>query len=154
MQKTVLWVLAIIIIIGLGYYLLGNKDAAPAAPGESSTAAGSENAPTTAEATAPVVVTYDGSSFTPDTVTIPKGGRVTFNSTAGDIWVATAAHPSHTVYDGTTLEEHCAPGYTGTPSFDQCSAGISYTYTFNQSGSWKYHNHLKLGAFGTIVVTE
>lgn len=98
-------------------------------------------------------ITLTASGFTPESVTVKKGGTVTFiNETTGNMWVATAQHPTHTVYAGTTLAEHCN-GASDT-SFDQCKNGKEYSFAFNKVGSWKYHNHLVAGQFGTVVVVE
>lgn len=98
-------------------------------------------------------VTYNGTSYSPSTVTIAKGGTVTFTSTGGsNMWVASAQHPAHTTYDGTARAEHCAAGYTGAAPFDQCAPGASFTFTFSELGSWKYHDHINASAFGTVIV--
>ncbi|MBI5457396.1 hypothetical protein HY971_01580 [Candidatus Kaiserbacteria bacterium] len=97
------------------------------------------------------VVTYNGSSFSPSEVTIKKGGTVTFNGPS-TMWVASGPHPEHTNYDGTTRNAHCAAG--AVPSFDQCAAGTSYTFTFDKVGTWPFHDHRSVGAFGKIVVVE
>lgn len=99
-------------------------------------------------------VTYNGTSYSPSTVTIKKGGTVTFTSTAGNMWVASASHPTHTGYDGTTRAAHCATGYTGPAPFDQCVAGTSYTFTFTKAGTWPYHDHINASAFGSVKVVE
>ncbi len=99
-------------------------------------------------------VTYNGSSFSPAEVTIKKGDKVTFTSTAGNMWVASGPHPEHTGYDTSSRAAHCAAGYGGVAPFDQCVAGTSYTFTFGKVGTWPYHNHIKLGAFGKVIVTE
>ena len=49
-------------------------------------------------------VTYS-TSFSPATVTIRKGGTVTFTSGA-NMWVASAQHPTHTAYADSSLQEH------------------------------------------------
>jgi plastocyanin len=99
-------------------------------------------------------VTYDGSAFSPSTVTIKKGDTVTWNDSSGQMWVASSPHPAHTGYDGTSRTTHCAPGYTGATPFDQCSPGATYTFTFDKVGSWSYHDHMNPSSFGTVVVTE
>ncbi|TSC68428.1 MAG: Plastocyanin [Parcubacteria group bacterium Gr01-1014_56] len=100
---------------------------------------------------ASVVLTASG--FSPKSVTIKKGGTVTFkNESTGAMWVATASHPTHTVYDGTTLGVHCTAGAAA--SFDQCSSGTTYSFTFSKAGSFNYHNHVVTGQFGTVVVVE
>ena len=98
-------------------------------------------------------VTLSANGFSPKSVTIKKGGTVTFtNESTGKMWVATASHPTHTVYDGTTLQAHCAAGTAA--SFDQCKDGSSYNFTFTKVGSFNYHNHSSASEFGTVVVVE
>ena len=107
---------------------------------------------TTTDTMAARTVTYNGSTFEPALVTIRAGGTVTFTSTAGPMWVASAPHPAHTAYDGTSRETHCAAGYTGPTPFDQCSAGTSYTVTLNKVGTWGYHDHINAAAHGQVTV--
>jgi len=79
---------------------------------------------------------------------------VTFvNQSSNSFWPASALHPTHTVYSGTSLEEHCPDA--ANESFDACgpiAAGSSWSFTFNKSGSWNYHDHLNASHFGKIVV--
>jgi plastocyanin len=100
-------------------------------------------------------VEYTDSGFSPQSLTVKLGTAVTFvNKTSGEMLVASAPHPVHTGYDGTTMAQHCAPG--ATPSFDECtpaSAGGTYTFTFDKAGTWKYHNHIDPTKFGSITVT-
>lgn len=96
-------------------------------------------------------VTYTASGFVPQTVTITRGQSVTFIDQSGrGMWVASALHPTHASYSGTTLAEHC-PDTTGT-AFDQCAAGETYTFMFTKAGTWRYHNHVTGGDPGTVVV--
>ncbi len=125
---------------------------APATTTEPAVSIGADVNASTAPASA--TVTYNGSSFSPASVTVKLGAVVTFTSTAGNMWVASAPHPAHTGYDGTSRATHCAAGYTGAAPFDQCSAGTSYTFTFDKVGTWPYHNHLDSGSHGTIVVVQ
>lgn len=98
-------------------------------------------------------ISYDGSAFTPNSVTVKKGGTVTWtNIGSGEMWVASAQHPTHIVYAGTSLEEHC-PDTAGN-SFDQCSRGDSYSFTFDKTGTWYFHDHVNASAFGNVVVVE
>ncbi|RJQ34322.1 hypothetical protein C4556_02870 [Candidatus Parcubacteria bacterium] len=96
-------------------------------------------------------ITYNGTSFSPGEVTIKKGGTVTWNGT-GNMWVASAQHPTHTVYAGTSLQEHCPSG--SAEAFDQCATGNSYSFTFDKVGTWFYHDHINASAFGSVVVVE
>lgn len=100
-----------------------------------------------------LVVTYTANGFLPKTLTVHTGDTVTFvNESGRALWVGSDVHPTHTLYDGTTLKEHCASGANA--SFDQCGTGDTYSFTFTQAGAWKYHNHVQAGDVGTIVVTE
>lgn len=104
--------------------------------------------------TQPVTVTYNGSSFTPASVTIRTGQSVTFvDSSAEPMWIASDVHPAHTGYDGTNRAEHCASGYTGPKPFDECAAAkADYTFVFTKAGTWPFHNHLNPSATGKVVV--
>lgn len=88
-----------------------------------------------------VVVTYNGTAFSPKAVTIKKGDSITFvNESAGGMSVASDPHPSHTIY----------------PEFDQYKSTErgqkSFTFVFDKVGSWAYHNHLNSSATGLVVV--
>jgi len=100
-------------------------------------------------------VAYTVSGFSPKSVTIQKGGTITFtNQGSGQMWIASAPHPAHTGYDGTSRTQHCVAGYTGATPFDECAAGNTYSFTFTKAGSFNYHNHLGSEDFGTITVVE
>lgn len=102
-----------------------------------------------------VTIVYTANGFSPKTATIKKGGTVTFvNQGTGQMWIASAPHPAHTGYDGTSRTEHCAAGYAGAKPFDECSAGTTFSFIFGQVGSFNYHNHLGSDNFGTISVVE
>lgn len=99
-----------------------------------------------------VTVTYNGSSYSPKTVTVNAGDTVQFVSTSGSMWTASDPHPQHTGYDGTSRSQHCASGYSGPAPFDQCAPGASFSFVFTKAGAWGYHNHLNDSAFGTVIV--
>ena len=98
-------------------------------------------------------VMYSASGYSPSSVTIKKGGTVTWvDQGTGKMWIASASHPTHTVYAGTTLQEHCDDS-TAT-SFDQCENGTSYSFTFEKTGTWRYHSHSQASHFGSVTVVE
>lgn len=98
-----------------------------------------------------VTVTYSATEgFSPSTVTVNRGDTVKFVSSDGEMWVASAEHPTHTEYDGSSRTEHCAQG--ATPSFDQCSKGSSYSFTFTKTGTFDYHNHVSSSDTGSVIV--
>jgi plastocyanin len=100
-----------------------------------------------------VVYTHSG-GYSPRTLTVKKGETVTFkNQSSRSMWPASDVHPTHRVYSGTSLDEHC-PDTTGT-AFDACKRflpGQSWSFIFNKTGTWKYHDHINPDATGMIVV--
>lgn len=88
-----------------------------------------------------VTVGADG-KFTPNQVEIKKGDTVTWkNNTNRFIWPASAIHPTHQIYPEFDARKGIAPG-------------AEYSFVFDKVGIWKYHDHLKPSAFGTVEVTE
>jgi len=158
-------IVAVVIIGGWYYYSSSQTASAPTSQDEIGAVApdlASNPSPTAPTDTAAVpavpasagtTVTYTANGFSPQTVTIKKGESVTFvDQGTGKMWVASAMHPDHTAYSGTTRSEHC-PDTIGT-AFDQCSTGSTYTFKFDKTGTWKYHNHVMTNSFGSVVVTE
>ena len=102
-----------------------------------------------------VTITYGPNGFSSSNVSVPVGSTVTWvNEGSGRMWVATARHPDHTVYDGTSTAEHCANnGPTSAAVFDQCTASARYSFTFTKAGTFNYHNHSNASHFGSVTVT-
>ena len=161
MTKTLAALVVGLLVIGGAYYFFGVKKAlAPEDGAVDDTslqmpAPGFENVPEMVVspdvgAAAARAVTYTASGFSPPSLTIARGETVQFINEGGlAMWVASAMHPTHAVYDGTTLNEHCNGGGS---SFDQCASGGEYSFVFEKAGPWKYHNHLNVSHTGTIVV--
>ena len=97
---------------------------------------------------------YTDNGFSPSPLTVKLGETVFFvNESSNPFWPASAMHPTHIVYSGTSLEEHCPD--VANESFDACSpiaAGSSWSFTFNKIGSWNYHDHLNASHFGKVIV--
>ena len=167
MKNTWIWVAVVIVVVVAGSVWWfsaqtpGVTNAAPTAvdTGAASAAPGAGTSTATdaasAGASAPMsaTITYDGSSFSPSTITIKLGGTVTWNGPS-TMWIASNPHPQHTGYDGTSLMQHCAAGYSGAAPFDECTNAGSFTFTFDKVGTWGYHDHANHGATGTVVVVE
>ena len=177
--STMVWVLVVVIVIlGLGWYVWSQGSSSAVVPtsqtqptaevvptGQTQVNTNTTGAdyhpnsvasstPTTASTTrATALVSYDGKTFTPASITVAKGGTVTFTDTSGRMWVAADSHPAHSGYDGSSRAQHCAPGYTGAAPFDQCTGSSSYSFTFTKIGSWPYHDHINDSAGGVVVVT-
>jgi len=98
-----------------------------------------------------IVVFYSDEGFSPKNVTIRQGRKVVFvNKGSLDMWVGSAMHPTHEVYDGTSLNDHCPN--EDSSAFDQCEVGLEYSFTFDQVGEWGYHNHSHASHFGKVIV--
>ena len=145
MNKVVGIIIAVVVVLVGGYFLLKDSIQLPALglPEESP------------EMTGETVVTYMDAGYAPSPLTIAVGETVTFrNESSEAMWTASAMHPTHTVYSGTALEEHC-PDIAG-DAFDACTGiqpGDEWSFTFMKEGTWNYHNHLNASHFGSIVVT-
>ncbi|MDP3900920.1 MAG: cupredoxin domain-containing protein [bacterium] len=100
------------------------------------------------------VVVFTDNGYSPNVLQVRVGDKVVFrNETSGSFWPASAMHPTHMVYSGTSLSEHC-PDVAST-AFDACEGlpeGSEWSFTFEKAGSWKYHDHLRPSMTGTIVV--
>jgi len=142
--KTIGIIIVVILALAGGWYLLSQgTEKTPVA-----------DMPSSIGTTSRVTIAYDAQGFSPASTTVPLGTTVTFTNQTGDrMWVASAVHPTHEAYDGTTGSEHCSAGYSGPVPFDQCAAGANYSYTFLKTGVWKYHNHANALHFGSITVT-
>ena len=152
MQKNVaigvvvaLAVVAVLAFVGMQYgYFVGNVGGGqPTTP-----------PPTTPPASGGPVhlwtVNMTSAGFEPSTLTINKGDTVAFvNVDTAPHHPASAVHPTHAVYP--------EPGGCVGSKFDACGnvePGQNFTFTFDYAGSWKYHDHLNLAHYGTIVVQE
>ena len=99
-----------------------------------------------------VDVTNDG--FVPRNLEINAGDTVIWtNRISRQTWPATAVHPTHTVYPGST-RSRCGSG-TAEDMFDACKGlniGETYSFIFEERGSWSYHDHLRNSVRGTVIV--
>lgn len=167
MNRTALIVIVLLVILGgVVWWMTGsdgatgtnpevNTGASSVAPGAATTTGSNADLNAAEEALSAVTVSYDGTSFSPQNVTVHVGGTVTWkNASASTMWVASAMHPGHAAYDGTDRATHCAAGYTGEKPFDQCKGDGDYSFTFNKEGEFKYHDHITPSAFGSVKVVD
>lgn len=153
MNKKLLIFSILTIIILLGLWILKSRTSAPGqipAQTRTSVQAPVQNIPETAKAPANSgnIVIYTDGGFEPRSLEIKKGDTVVFKNTAsGQMWVASAVHPTHSEYPTTG-------GCVGS-TFDACkpyNPGELWSFKFDFIGSWKYHNHLNPADVATIVV--
>jgi|SRR3989344_2499481 len=154
MNNLWIWIVVLIIILGGGYWWYTSSQAT--LPVVNQGASSPVGGTATNEDEFAALVSYTNDGYTPATVNIKKGETVRFvNNSDRDTWPASARHPDHVVYDGTSRTEHC-PNTDGT-AFDACrglTPGESWEFTFDKVGEWAYHDHLIAQYFGKVIVTE
>ena len=100
------------------------------------------------------MVEFTANGYTPSTLTVKTGTKVTFKNTVDTAtWPASAVHPTHKAYPGSDIEK-CNTAEQS-KIFDACRGlkkGESFSFVFNEKGTWFYHNHLDTKYFGKIVV--
>lgn len=156
MNKSIIAIIIVLALVALGgiYYItrnepLNSETGAENAQNENTDAIETETTETEINKEAKVqeeteekqeyIVKYTDLGFSPEVMKIKVGETIVFkNESAGEMWVASATHPTHTVYP----EFDAKRGYKN---------GESYSFIFNKKGEWKYHNHLKAAERGTIV---
>lgn len=96
-------------------------------------------------------VSYSNAGFSPQQITVQRCDTVRWESQGASMWVGSDQHPTHTQYDGTSVNQHCP---NQGDAFDQCSTGSTYSFTFTKQGTWSYHNHVRAAHGGRVVVQE
>ncbi len=141
-QKLILKIILLIAIVGAIIFFLSPNDSATTPEVEENT--------TTEEVSATNEISYTNSGFKPKEIVVNKGQTVTWtNNSKRGMWVASAMHPTHTVYPETS-ENDCLGS-----SFDACTAqptGETFSFTFNEVGEWGYHDHTQAQNWGRVIV--
>lgn len=99
-------------------------------------------------------IVYSETGYNPKELTVKRGETVIFeNESSIGMWPASAIHPTHTAYPGSSILK------CGTPeeqsAFDSCreiGPGEEWSFRFNEKGSWKYHDHRIPTRNGTVIV--
>lgn len=165
-MKSIIAVVVALVVVGAGWYWYANYYVSPQPLPSSNTTTNNTNNTTDTGVNADInagvtsdqfpmsaTITLTATGFSPSSVTVKKGGAVNFvDQTASPMWVASAPHPTHEGYSGTTRSQHC-PDTAGV-AFDQCAPGTNYSFVFQKVGSWQYHNHTNTSEFGTVNVVE
>lgn len=162
MQKIIAWVVVILVVVWAVFTFMDKQkqDTAPLTDSSfvdtTKTIPSSDVTPVVNMEISKNSVSYTDNGFSLATITVKKGTMVTFSNESGkDFWPASAMHPTHTVYPGSSITK-CGTA-DASKIFDACvgiKSGSTWSFVFNEVGSWKYHDHLKAANFGTVVVTE
>lgn len=144
MQGKLIAIIAAIVILAGGGYLIFHKSpsntsdsSATTSNGTSSNGTSGESNSTSTEAAA--TITYSASGFSPASTTVKSGDTVAIkNTSSGDMQLDSNPHPVHT--DDTDLN-------VGT-----VGSGQTKTFTVTKKGTFGFHNHLNPTDTATIVV--
>lgn len=157
MGKGLIISIIILVVIVAGFVYIGSRDTtSEPAPNIVVNVEPTDTTDTTIETGAQTLsVEITSSGFSPSTLTINGGDTITFtNQGSSSSWPASAIHPTHTVYPGSSISK-CGSS-TESSIFDACKGlaqGESYSFTFNEVGTWNYHNHLKPSMTGSVTVS-
>lgn len=132
--------MAVVVVGSLGawyFYSKGQNSSTTATTSTTPTPTGAtQNPPSTAAA---VTITFTSAGFSPTTVTVQSGGKLTvINNSSGAISFNSNPHPTH--IDNSEL------------NIGTIGPGESKTVTLTKTGTWGYHNHLNPSQGGTIIV--
>jgi plastocyanin len=164
-KNLVIIFLIILVLVSLGYYFFTKFRAPTLAPElpqpptppvfeVPTTPNPTTPTPTNPTPTSEVIIKITTNGFEPKEIEITKGTKVTWiNEQTNLSWPASAVHPTHEVYPGSSIKK------CGTPEqdkiFDACrglNQGESWSFVFNEIGEWSYHDHLNPSWTGEIVV--
>jgi len=153
MNKTIITIVIIVVLFIGGYFLLNNNTQVPV---QNNTQNQNFN-PNEWEYIPDEKIheiNYTDSGYSPKELNIKVGDTVTWkNESSHGMWTSSAMHPTHIIYSGTSLDEHC-PDPQNT-SFDECTSaqpGEFWSFRFDKKGTWRYHNHVQTSDFGSVIV--
>jgi plastocyanin len=141
MKKAIIIAILVLVVV-LGIYLANR-------PASEEPVVNGQNAESSS-----VEIVFTDNGFEPNAITVKKGDAAVFlNQSSKPVWPASAFHPTHTAYPGSSIEK------CGTDKqdkiFDACgeiAPGESWSFVFNEIGAWKYHDHLDVSNFGSVTV--
>lgn len=133
--KWLIGIVILVVLVGAIYFL--NKNTTTQSTPTPTVASQPTSPATSTTQQNTVTLTQDG--FSPATLTIKAGTKVTWvNKSGTDAAVNSAPHPIHTAYSPLNLGNF--------------SDGEMLSLTFDKAGTYGYHNHLNASQEGTIVV--
>ena len=135
-------IVAVILILGAGYFYiqsLQNKPISSPQPTTAPIVSPQESSPS-ADQTQKNIITITAGGFSPAEITIKAEDSVTWvNSDSNDHQVNSGPHPIHT-------------GYQPLNTVGLIKTGESKSLTFPTTGTYKYHDHLNPQLTGEVTV--
>ncbi|MFH0864415.1 MAG: cupredoxin domain-containing protein [Candidatus Gottesmanbacteria bacterium] len=134
--KVIIGIFAIIIVGLAMWYILGKQSGYIQANNQRINPFGSS---LTSNNASQVIVKATADGFSPGTVNIKSGSKVTWSNTSGQaISINSNNHPTHLLYPPLNL--------------GIVEDGNSVTLIFDKPGTYGYHNHLQPSQTGEIIV--
>ena len=154
-MKNLIIVAVVLIGIVVFLYMRNGEEGPVSSPTSTPTStAGETPTPLPTVSELKVTVIYSDSGYSPIDVKIKKGDTVVFdNNSSKMMWTASAVHPTHKAYPGSDIAKCETPAQASI--FDTCGGYAPdelWEFKFNESGTWKYHNHLQPNHAGTVIV--
>lgn len=134
-SRIILIALALIVIVAIVVVMIfANRSQAP-------TTTQNEQTGTTNPSTDAATITFTDAGFSPTTLTVKKGTKVTVvNSSSSSVQFSSDDHPTHLEDPEINMSE-LAPGESG-------------SFTATTVGTHGFHDHIDDSKTGTLVVTE
>ena len=154
MSRQTLGAVIVLMLAGFGGWYFFGIDASPQESEMENSAVVAETIVDEMSEESTIVIQYTDEGYAPSSLTIERGQTVTFmNASSRETRPASAMHPTHTVYPGSGIEKCGTDDESGI--FDACHGlkpGEGWSFTFDEIGTWKYHDHLNGGHFGSVLV--
>ena len=156
MKNLIIVAVALVGVVAFLYMRDGEKGPvlSPTSTSAPTSTTGGNPMPQSTVSESKVTITYSDSGYSPTEVEIKKGDTIIFeNNSSKTMWTASAVHPTHKAYPGSDITKCETQPQAGI--FDACGGyapGKLWEFKFNESGTWKYHNHLQPNHTGTVVV--
>lgn len=134
-----LYVLVLLVLVGLGAWLVSSRSNNNSTSSPSNNSANTQSPAKSQPQTAPETtnqVSIQNFAFSPMTITVKKGTKVTWTNNDS---------VKHTATEN--------DGKNG-PSAPELDPGKSYSFTFNEVGTFHYHCAIHPDMTGTVTVTE
>lgn len=142
-KKVVISVIAAVLVVGgVIFFASENSGEKTSNNGSSDSSIADDQSSassSSSEATSANVITYSDNGFSPATLTVKSGDKVTVkNTSSGPLQFDSNPHPEHTEDPELNI--------------GLIDPGKSATITVTNTGSHGYHNHLNSSDTGTLVV--
>lgn len=142
MKRRALLITGIIVVVGAGVIIAIRRSSANAVPPGSLKASVATETPV--DAPAPDTILYTSDGFTPQSLSVKKGTKVTFVNSTAQLIQPQADSAAGAVCGSKELFFAC----------EALAPGDTYTFTFTTVAVIGYHDALRPGVTGSITVEE